>query len=692
MPLKKIALFALLLEVSCSFAQTFTNGDLNGSVNFVSVPTGWTQIPDTDPICQANTPPEATVDILDATGPNQVGGVAGIPQSGGTFCSGLHSSDNGAFLWHEGLMQTVNGFTIGTQYSINFYQTVVQQQNAIDPSGSWRVYLDGSLIATTAVSTSSLAFDDVNLVWDCRVVTFTATATSHTIKFIPWDDDANLSNDPLDPLGGLRMGIDNISFVVPADPTITQVGPFCLNEPALNLTAVDPGGIWTGPGITDANLGTFDPAIAGIGNHDIIYTIPVGCSFEDDTITISVVNGVDPGWTPPGPLCANSAPVNLDALITGNVGGTWSGNGVTGSTFDPTVGSSTVTYSVGVVPCNDDSTINIVVSPTDDGSFTYPQTNYCIQDGNPVPNVTGLAGGSFSIDNGGTIDPVTGEIDLTASGIGAFTVTYTTNGPCPISETFIVNIDATADASIDPAGPVCENGAVIVMTAATPGGSWSATCGACVDANTGIFGPAIAGPGTHTITYTISGQCGDVQTTDITVHPVAQAAFQCASDNSPTINFSNQSTDASSYVWDFGDGSATSTETDPVHLYQDVGDYSVCLTATNDQNCSSTICKTVTIEEEFLLYVPNAFTPNGDGTNDVFRPVLSGFQDDYYELLIFDRWGELIFESNSTSYYWEGTDPSGVQAKSDIYVWRIKVRETGSYADEIYIGHVTIVR
>ncbi len=686
----------MLFGVGESHAQTFTNGDLNGSVNFVSVPTGWTQIPETDPICQANTPPEATVDILDATGPNQVGGVAGIPQSGNTFCSGLHSSDNGAFLWHEGLMQTVNGFTIGTQYSINFHQTIVKQQNAIDGSGSWRVYVDGNLIATTAVSTSNLAFDDVNLIWDCRVVTFTATANTHTIKFIPWDDDANLTNSPADATGGLRMGIDNIAFVVPADPTITPVGPFCVNEPPINLTAVDPGGQWTGPGITDAILGTFDPATAGIGNHDIIYTIPIGCGFEDDTITISIVNGVNAGWTDPGPMCANDPMIDLDLLVTGDPGGVWSGNGVVGNMFDPSVGSSAITYSVGVAPCNEDSTINIFVNALDDASFSYSQSTFCLLDANPTANITGLIGGTFTIDNGGVIDPSTGEVDLNNSGVGTFTITYTTNGPCPNTEIFILNVGNADDTSIDPAGPVCENGLVILMNAATAGGEWSATCGACIDANTGIFGPAIAGPGTHTITYTIQGQCGGTSTTNIVVDPVAQAAFQCSasevSSSDPTISFTNQSLNATDYSWDFGDG-VTSTDENTSHLFnQGQGEYQVCLTAMNTQNCNATTCKTVSIQDEFILYVPNTFTPNGDGTNDVFRPVLTGFQDDYYELLIFDRWGQVIFESNSISYNWDGTDPSGVQAKMDVYVWKIKVRATGSYADEEFVGHVTIVR
>lgn len=283
-----IYILLFLLSYSVGYGQAFLNSDLNGSVNFVSVPTNWQQIPDFDPICQANTPPEATIDILDGVGPNAIGGVAGLPFSGGTFCSGLHSTDGGAFLWHEGIMQTVAGFTIGNSYTVNFNQTVVKQQNALDESGSWRVYLDGILISTSTVSTSILAFDDLNLQWDCRSVTFTATAAAHTIKFIPWDDDANQVSSLVDITGGLRMGIDQIEFFVPIDPTITAPTGLCLGDPALDLSAAAAGGVWTGIGITDSVNGTFDPAMAGLGIHTITYTITTSCASALDSVTIIV--------------------------------------------------------------------------------------------------------------------------------------------------------------------------------------------------------------------------------------------------------------------------------------------------------------------------------------------------------------------------------------------------------------------
>ena len=218
-------LLATIVFDNLSQAQSFVNGDLEGIADYHSVPQGWHFIPYTDPICHAYTNVEATADIVDSAGPSVSGGIAGHAQSGNSFVSGLHSSIQPNYLWHEGIMQPVSGFAIGADYEISFYQTIVKQTNCIDHSGSWRVYLDGDLISTTTPSVSPLGAHDMNLQWDHRTVSFTATANMHTIKFIPWDDDGSIQNSSTDNNGGLRMGIDNISLVLPVpDPPVVHLG------------------------------------------------------------------------------------------------------------------------------------------------------------------------------------------------------------------------------------------------------------------------------------------------------------------------------------------------------------------------------------------------------------------------------------------------------------------------------------
>ncbi len=262
-------------------AQTFVNGDLEGTVDYVSVPPGWDFIPFTDLSCQATSTLEATVDVLDATGPSFSGGIAGIPNSGNTFVSGLHANSGAGQLWHEGLMQTVNGFTVGNNYTISIFQAVVKQNNCIDPSGSWRVYLDNNLIATTAISTSYLLPADVNLNWEERFISFIATATSHTIKFIPWDDDANLLTSVWDTTGAIRMGIDNVSFV--PDPPEVYLGPdtlLCVGQ-SLLLNASYPGSnyLWQ-DGSTDSTF-----LVTQSGTYWVTVTNSYGS--DSDTITVN---------------------------------------------------------------------------------------------------------------------------------------------------------------------------------------------------------------------------------------------------------------------------------------------------------------------------------------------------------------------------------------------------------------------
>ncbi len=162
----------------------------------------------------------------------------------------------------------------------------------------------------------------------------------------------------------------------------------------------------------------------------------------------------------------------------------------------------------------------------------------------------------------------------------------------------------------------------------------------------------------------------------------------------PYIEFTNLSTGATNYVWDFGyNGDIDTVEVDPGYLYPDdsAGNYQVCLTAISIDGCDSTICYNVLIEDEFLMYVPNAFTADGNGVNDVFLPNLHGYDPLSYELMIFNRWGDLIFQSAHPSIGWDGTY-KGAPAQTDVYVWKIRVKDQigGEFKD--YIGHVTLLR
>ncbi|MBX7095758.1 MAG: gliding motility-associated C-terminal domain-containing protein, partial [Flavobacteriales bacterium] len=119
----------------------------------------------------------------------------------------------------------------------------------------------------------------------------------------------------------------------------------------------------------------------------------------------------------------------------------------------------------------------------------------------------------------------------------------------------------------------------------------------------------------------------------------------------------------------------------------------VCLTATSADGCIDSICKIVMIYDEFLIYVPNAFTPdpNYDQLNSVFMPIVSGHDPDDYEFMVFDRWGELIFYTQMSGVGWDGTY-KGQAAKQDVYVWKLKVKKLYNGEKREYYGHVSLLK
>lgn len=199
-----------LSAFTCS-AQQFLNGDLEGIVTSSSIlPQNWQNVPFTDINCQATQAGMDSPDLTDISGPgSSANGLLGNPYSGLTFVSGMYGGDT-SYFFQEGIMQNVSGFEINHVYVINFHQSVVKQNNTLDQSGAWAVYVDNVLAGITASTFSAAPYNSISFIWESRNITFTATANSHLIKFLPVDDDVNTNYSLSDINGALRMGIDSI--------------------------------------------------------------------------------------------------------------------------------------------------------------------------------------------------------------------------------------------------------------------------------------------------------------------------------------------------------------------------------------------------------------------------------------------------------------------------------------------------
>lgn len=270
---------AVVLVLSAALsAQSFVNGNLEGAVGSVTsiIPNGWQAVPFMDPVCLATADYGATPDLTDAFGPVYDNGIMGNPRSGQSFVTGLHGFGS----HHEGLKQTVSGFSIGCTYIIGLYQTVCKQINsdAMDPTGSWSVYTENTLIGVTATTTSNEPAVSLNKPWERRELTFTATATTHVIKFMPTDDDG----DQLMP-NGVRMGIDSVWIEAVTGATSSPfLGPdqsFCAGITVLLETGLSTAALWQ-----DGSIGT-SYLVTGSGLYWA--EVSTSCGTMRDTVIVT---------------------------------------------------------------------------------------------------------------------------------------------------------------------------------------------------------------------------------------------------------------------------------------------------------------------------------------------------------------------------------------------------------------------
>lgn len=154
-----------------------------------------------------------------------------------------------------------------------------------------------------------------------------------------------------------------------------------------------------------------------------------------------------------------------------------------------------------------------------------------------------------------------------------------------------------------------------------------------------------------------------------------------------TTTFINLSTNAIQYFWDYGDGNG-SMEFQPGHTYGDSGRFIVELVVVDENGCSDTAYQRVIVGADFSIFVPNAFTPNGDGTNDFFSTPWFGVQE--FQIMIYDRWGMLIYESFDPNFQWSGFYKS-TECQEGVYTYVITAR--GFVGEKIRrAGTVTLYR
>lgn len=220
-------------------------------------------------------------------------------------------------------------------------------------------------------------------------------------------------------------------------------------------------------------------------------------------------------------------------------------------------------------------------------------------------------------------------------------------------------------------------------------------------------------PGIYTVSLEVMDDfgCKNTRTVEnmITVYQGPKALFEInpevVSMLNPEVEFINHSVDADSYYWFFGDGDS-SLFVNPRHVYPSIGEYEVILVAATERNCRDTTIRSLVVQNEFAFYVPTSFTPNGDGMNDCFRPCGNGIDKNTFKMVVYDRWGNLVYDTERfdpdaycdacSEGAWDGTD-NGSRIKGDdilpngLYHWYCEFHDwNGTLYQEQ--GTVTLIR
>lgn len=394
-------------------------------------------------------------------------------------------------------------------------------------------------------------------------------------------------------------------------------------------------------------------------------------------------------------------------------------NSATSITQNPAHAYTTAgSYSVSLVAtsnygCRDTIEKTATIHPLPQAAFTA--LNVCdgsfaqFNDLSDIPNPGIIQGWSWNFGDGTVVNNQNTAHLFSSPGSYTVQLTTTSNFGCidSVSKPFIVNpkpqilFSASDTAGCEPLCITFQNASSII-NGSISNWQWDFGDGGTaniaqdvqhcyINENTDL--PVVFSP---SLTAVSDSGCTTVSTKPnyITVYPAPVAEFTAspgvASLTSPTIDINNTSIGGNTWEWSFGDTQSSVIMQPLTHTYPDTGSYIITLISISQYNCRDTATQTIIVEPEFIFYIPNAFTPNGDGINDAFTG--KGVFIKEFEMLIFDRWGNLIYKTEDIDKPWNGIAHGGEEiAQRDVYVYAVKVMDF-KMIERTYRGTVTLVR
>lgn len=280
---------------------------------------------------------------------------------------------------------------------------------------------------------------------------------------------------------------------------------------------------------------------------------------------------------------------------------------------------------------------------------------------------------------------------------GVLYISQTLNGCTSKLDTVVVVINPLPKGNAGPDKNILCTGPTITLdgtgTATGVEYIWAPASGIASGANT--LTPSVKDAGTYTLTVRDPNtKCFVSDVVTVIKDPVPAASFTAnpITGEAPLkVDFKNTTTGSNVYDWDFGDKN-TSKDLNPTNIFVNAGEYLVKLTTSDNSKCQSIAYATIKVYEKFEYFIPNIFTPNGDGKNDLYTITSSGVETLSGE--IYDRWGLKLFSWNQKNDGWDGRSPSGSEVTDGTYFYIIKLTSQRNPTEKPVVikGQVTLMR
>ncbi len=470
---------------------------------------------------------------------------------------------------------------------------------------------------------------------------------------------------------------------------VSNNGPLCEGDTLkLFAQAVDGASFsWSGPnGWSSYDQNPVIPnATAAMAAGTYTCIVLIGTQYSPEDSTVVTIN--------PNPVVTAMS----DTICTGGTA-TLTASGAStyvwtpsNSTANPYILSPTVTTNYSVIGtsafgCKDTAYASVIVNP----GPTITVNNATICEGG-IATLTASGAATYLWSNSQIINPINVSPVITTT----YTVTGTDVNNCIGNATSIVTVNARPSITLDTVG-ICQ-GKTAAMIA--QGGSASCTY---TWSNGGSGNPLMVSPSASMIIdvyVTDANNCKDTASAMITVHPIPVAAFTpvptTTTLDNPNVVFTNLSTNSTIWLWNFGDVNSsnnTSGSFSPNHSFSEVGEFTVTLTVASPFGCTDQITGTVVIENPYAFYIPNAFKPSSNITdNMVFKPKGIGVDPSTYNMIIYDRWGKEIFSTTDINEGWNGKyHNTGDVVPCGVYVYFIRFTQLFGF-DKEFTGSLFVL-